>query len=115
MESGEIQSYQIGTPISCYSFGEHRLFGNPMCQLASWQEGGPFRSDTLSIDLLEDHVISAIATQGVGVFHYATNYVLMYQETIDNGSKWRTYRNIDGSMKVYICFKSSITPSFMHV
>lgn len=103
MESGAIQDYQIDDPNLCQTFGKNRLFHDQRFEVIFSQEGVLERSDVLGVDLLDDHVISAIATQGIISYlgsQYANRYRLRYQRNRDDQSDWKTYLNIDGSEKV---------------
>ncbi|XP_071819213.1 uncharacterized protein [Apostichopus japonicus] len=104
MESGDIQSNQIDESNVCKQNGGYRLFWNPLASFQFSSEGQDLRTDTVTIDLLEDHVITAIATQGTGTSHatYATSYRLLYRRRQDReNTSWKTYLNLDGTAKEF--------------
>lgn len=108
MESGDIQSNQIDESNVCKQNGGYRLFWNPLASFQLSSEGQDLRTDTVTIDLLEDHVITAIATQGTGTSHatYATSYRLLYRRRQDReNTSWKTYLNLDGTAKVNLFFE----------
>lgn len=105
MESREIKDYQITESSECIPSDSHRLFHSPAFEIQFL--GGtllPGKSGNISINLLENHIITALATQG-GVFRgspaYATQYKLMYKGDQEDHNSWKTYLDLDGSEKVH--------------
>lgn len=112
MESGQIQNEQIKLNGNCVSRDHYRLFSSPVFEARIAEN---WFSNYLSVNLQEDHVITAIATQGGVVYLdnsplylYAKHYKLQYITKKDHDDDgWKSYNNLDGSTKVQLCFNLS--------
>lgn len=110
MESGHIEQTQIETSStnSCHQDGGFRLFGYPHFSTFAITAHSSFPDQFIMIDLLEDHVITAIATQGtfspsdISQNTFPSYYVFQFQtnNTAVGSTEWQSYRNIDGTIKV---------------
>lgn len=106
MISGDIASDQIDTSLNsvlCVQGGQFRLFGSPNYHHSRVSSGASLPDQDIIVDLRDDYVITAIATQGTYNANdhtriFPTYYVFQYRTS--GSGEWKPYVNIDGSSKV---------------
>lgn len=126
LESGQIADEQIIGSRGCTSLSSFRLFRDPVFEihyalynseasLPNWCIGNRSPTQSVTITLLEDYVITAMATQG-GIIHslingsvYVSHYKPLYKKHKEYDKPWKTYLNLDGSDKVQLNWHSLYT------
>ncbi|KAJ8026050.1 Cubilin [Holothuria leucospilota] len=100
MESGEILNSQLTHPNFCHQPEGFRLFRTGEIWIGTADTSIHTKSQTVGIDLIHQHVVTAIATQGVHFGLYASYFKLFYERQHASDT-WNTYLNTDGSEKIF--------------